>query len=264
MRRMLLATMSLMLLYPASRIAQAPVYTPPTASVAVLAGIKFATATPVNEAYRGQFERCDRENIFNGVLMRKFRKCSTDPNRARALLRFPDQTIMFESKMGLDIDGSFKACHDPGAADQCPTTFLWSNLPAPQRFVDPDKFPYIVIPIAGIGHADTEFRDKTGVKIGDIGVVVFRDKVVPVLVADGGPHNKLGEGSSALFKAVGQDRCAEMGADGHCRRYRDFSIERGVLFFIFPNSKIDGLNPENGLEKIRTEAMARWDRLKQG
>lgn len=264
MRRMVLGVMSLLLIYPAARIAQSPVYAPPPASVPVLAGIQFPSAVPVGETYRGEFERCDRENIFKAVSMRGFRRCSTDPNRVRALLKFPDQTILFESKMGLDIDGSWKACHDPGAADLCPTTFNWPGLAAPARYVDSDKFPYIVIPAAGLGRADTEFRDKTGVKLGDLGVVVYKDKVVPVFVADFGPHNKLGEGSAALFKALGEDRCARWGSDGHCRRYRDFSIERGVLFFIFPNSRIEGLNPGNALEKIRTDALARWERLKRG
>jgi hypothetical protein len=83
-----------------------------------------------------------------------------------------------------------------------------------------------------------------------------------VFVADGGPYNKLGEGSQALFKALGEDRCSQMSQDGHCEKYRDFSIPSGVLVFLFPNSKIVGLTPANALEKIRFEALARFERLK--
>jgi hypothetical protein len=77
----------------------------------------------------------------------------------------------------------------------------------------------------------------------------------------GGPHNKLGEGSAALFRELGEDRCRETDAAGHCKRYLDASIERGVLFFIFPGSKIQGLTPENALETVRREALRRFAEL---
>jgi hypothetical protein len=246
------------------RPAQTPTYMPPPASAGVLRDVDFASARPVDEAYRAEFDRCDRENIFKGVRMTHFRRCSNDPNRARALLKFPNGTVFIESKLGLDIDGSKKACSDPGLADQCSTWFEWPDLPRPARFVDSDIFPYVVIPIAGPGgHQDREFRDKTGVDRGDLGVVVFKDKIVPVFVADGGPHNKLGEGSAALFKAIGEDRCRTVGGDGHCKRYRDVSIDGKVLFFLFPGSKLAGLTPDNALENIRREALRRFAELQR-
>ncbi len=239
-----------------------PTYTPPPASASAVRDVDFAAARPLDEDYRAQFDRCDRENIFRRVAMSGFRRCTTDPNRVRALLKFPNGTILFESKMGLDIDGSKKACTDPGLADLCATWFSWPDLMGNARFVDSDKFPYVVIPIANQrGRSDPEFRDKTGVDKGDLGVVVFRDKVVPVFVADGGPHNKLGEGSAALFRELGQDRCRVMGSGGHCERYRDVSIERGVLFFLFPGSRVTGLTPANAQETVRREALRRFAEL---
>jgi hypothetical protein len=239
-----------------------PRYTPPAASASALREVDFAAARPLDEDYRAQFDRCDRENIFRGVTMTRFRRCTDDPNRVRALLKFPNGTVFFESKMGLDIDGSRKACTDPGLADLCETWFSWPGLTGNARFVDSDKFPYVVIPIAGLhDRSDPEFRDKTGVDKGDLGVVVFRDKVVPVFVADGGPHNKLGEGSAALFRELGQDRCRRAGDGGHCERYRDVSIEGGVLFFIFPGSRIPGLKPDTAPEGIRREALRRFAEL---
>jgi hypothetical protein len=265
MRKIITAAFVLVLVYTPSRMAQQTVYSPPPASASVLAGIKFSAASPVNEAYRAEFDRCDKENIFKGRTMTGFRKCSGDPNRVKALLRFPDQTIFFESKLSLDIDGSQKACTSPGLADLCATWFAWDNLPEPQRYVDSDIYPYVVIPISGSNASNNkEFRNRTGINKGDLGVVVFKDKVVPVFVADGGPYNKLGEGSQALFKALGEDRCVVMSSTGHCEKYKDFSIPSGVLVFLFPNSKIVGLKPVNALEKIRVEALARFARLKQG
>lgn len=264
MRRLTAGLILLIALYGAPRAARQATYMPPPASATVLRGVDFSAARPLDEAYRAEFTRCDRENIFEGVAMTGFRRCSNDPNRVRALLKFPDGMIFIESKLGLDIDGSKKACGDPGAADQCATWFEWPDLPKPARYVDSDRFPYVVIPIAGLrGRGGREFRDKTGLDRGDLGVVVFRDRVVPVFIADGGPHNKLGEGSAALFKAIGEDRCQRMGSDGHCERYRDVSIDGGVLFFLFPGSKIAGLTPDNASESIRREALRRFAELQR-
>ena len=64
------------------------VYNPPLQSTTVLKEIQFNTAVPVDEAYRKQFELCDKENTFNGESMKGFRKCSGDPNNVKALLKF--------------------------------------------------------------------------------------------------------------------------------------------------------------------------------
>lgn len=255
-------TMLLILCLGALAFALPPGYSPPPASVAVLTGIKFETATPVDESYRAEFDRCDRENIFNGQRMKRFRKCSSDKNRVQALLRFPNGAIFFESKLSLDIDGSWKACNSAGSTDQCPTWFKWANQPGTAAHVDADKYPYVAIPIAGLGGInDQEFRQKTGLNKGDIGVVVYKDKVVPVFIADGGPHNKLGEGSTALLKAIGEDRCL-LWRDGHCERFHDVSVAGKVLFFLFPNSKLPDFTPENALEKVNAAALRRFEELK--
>lgn len=263
MKSLIIATMMLFALYSMPHMAQTG-YTPPPASASVLRDIDFSRARQLDEAYRAEFGRCDRENIFRGVRMTGFRQCKNDPNRVRALLRFPNGTVFIQSKLGLDIDGSQKACKAPGLADQCATWFEWPGLPKPVRFVDSDKYPFVVIPVAGLrGRDDREFRNKTGVDKSDLGVVIFKDKIVPVFVADGGPHNKLGEGSAALFRALGEDRCLRVGQEGHCERYRDASIEGDVLFFLFPGSRIEGLTPDNALERIREEALRRFAELRQ-
>ena len=240
----------------------APQYSPPASSAQVLAGIKFENSTPVDESYRAEFDRCDTQDRFKTQRMTGFRKCSGDKNRVKALLKFPNGAIFFESKLSLDIDGSWKACNSAGSTDLCPTWFKWRNQSGIAANVDADKYPYVAIPIAGLGGTnDREFREKTGVDKGDLGVVVFKDKVVPVFIADGGPHNKLGEGSTALLKAIGEDRCKEW-RDGHCERIRDVSVQGGVLFFLFPNSAITDLTPENALQRVKDEALRRFGELK--
>ena len=239
-------------------LAQSTIYTPPSLSVNALKNIQFSQAVPFNEEYRKQFELCDKENTFNGETMKGFRKCSGDPNNVKALLKFPDETIFFESKLSLDIDGSWKACNDPGLVDLCPTSYSWKGLSGNNKFVDSDKFPFIVIPATS-----PEFRNKTGITMGDLGVVVYKDKVIPIFVADGGPFNKLGEGSSALFRELGEDRCTKRNTDGNCINFRNTSIVGKVLFFVFPKSKISDLSPDNAINKIKSEALSRFQKLKK-
>ena len=86
--------------------------------------------------------------------------------------------------------------------------------------------------------------------------------VVPAIVGDGGPYNKLGEASNAVFKAVGKDRCRETNADGHCTRYKDASLEANVLYFVFPGTATSSITPDNALARIKSVAEARFGDLK--
>lgn len=262
MKSFSLVVILLALLYSAPKFVMPQQYVPPPASAPLLQGINFTNASPVDEAYRAEFERCDREGIFEGTPVPKAYKCTDDPNQVKALLKFPDGTIFFESKLALDLDGSWKACNTPGHTDQCQTWYTWEHLPKPARYVDSDKYPYVVIPVADFHLNDNrEFRDKTRLDKGDVGVVIYKNKMVPVFIADGGPYNKLGEGSGALFKAIGEDRCRRW-KNGHCESYKDFSVPDKVLFFLFPGSNITGLTPANALAKIRAEALTRFGKLK--
>lgn len=264
-------------LLPTINLAQSS-YSPPSQSANALTGISFDQAILIDESYRKEFEQCDKKNIFKGQIMPSGRQCSGDPNNVKALLRFPDGTVFFESKLSLDIDGSWKACKGGGApTTQCSTSFNWSGITKePNKFVDPDNIPYIVIPVFNgvTGKVDTEFRNKTGVNMGDVGIVIFKDKVIPVFVADGGPHNKLGEGSSSLFKLLGEDRCKASRNDGrtrldkkwtsdfYCTDYRNISVPDKVLFFVFPKSKIADITPDNAINKVKNEALDRFQKLK--
>lgn len=257
-------------------------YTPPTQSVSALKDIPFNQAVPVDEAYRKEFENCDKRDTFRGFTLPNIRKCKDDPNNVKALLKFPDGTIFIESKLSLDIDGSWLACKGQGApTSQCPTSFNWSTeIQEPNKFVDPDNFAYIVNPTFNFQSSDTSgnklFEKKTGVKLGDLGIVVYKDKVVPVFIADSGPYNKLGEGSSLLHQLIGEDKCKagkrrtdgktrpdkRWTSDAYCTDYKNASVADKVLFFIFPNSKIPGLSPTNATAKINAEALKRFEKLK--
>jgi hypothetical protein len=235
--------------------ATAQTYQPPQASLALISGIGFDKATAVSEDYRAEFARCDRENIFRGVV--QTRKCRNDPNKLRALLRLADGSIYFDAKMGLDLDGSWLAWNNPGKTDLKHTWLQWCNQSTRSCQVDPDVYAYIVIPISGPKQHAREFTALTGVDKGDFALVIYRDRWVPAFVADGGPYNKLGEASAAVFAAVGADRCRAWNAAGRCTRYLNASIEQNVLYIVFPGSRRPDMTAENALALARAEACTR-------
>lgn len=255
-------------------LVHAQTYTPPAESESIVGKNFFKNAKPLDEQYRSQFDDCDKRNFFNGVDMTqfRFRNCDTpdrkgDPNKLRALLKFSNGTIFFESKMSIDIDGSWKACCEkPGKTDLCATAYNFKpdiegeaacDSYKREKFVDPDIYPYIVIPTTtpkGLPNREKqakEFRYRTKVGMGDVGIVIYKDKMIPVFVADGGPHNKMGEGSPALFKELGQTWCREFNNENRCIKYRNSSLPKEVLYLIFPNSKIPNFNSKTPFERLR-------------
>jgi hypothetical protein len=218
----------------------------------------------LDETYRSEFASCDRDNTFYGVLRKPPHGCKTDPSRLSKLERIPaahgkPEAIVYVSKLAWDRDGSSFACSTPGHTDQCATSLMLnptSSVPCPQAAghlppcvpVDADRIPYVAIPAAGPALIrPREFRDKTGVSFGDFGVVIANGKVVPVIVADGGPANKIGEGSTALLKAIS--------ADGKAR-----TISSGVTFVLFPRSK-EKLTVDTIEEKVRSRGAELYRQL---
>lgn len=265
MKKMLFARL-LILIFICNFVSYSQSYSPPEKSKSVVDAISFNSAAELNENYRKQFDDCDKRNFFNGADMRlfKYRNCNDDKNNLEALLKFKNGTIFFESKMSLDVDGSWKSCCEtPGETDLCSTAYNFKPYETISCdsyktgvFVDPDIYPYIVIPTSapkGLPNRTEqsgEFRKRTEVEMGDIGIVIYKDKKVSVFVADGGPHNKIGEGSSALFRELGETWCRKFNKDKRCIKYRNWSIGEEVLFFIFPNSKIDGFNGKSSDERL--------------
>lgn len=213
-------------------------YVPPAASATVVAGVQWSRTQPVGARFTKRFRECDTSNTCDGQVLRF--GCSQDQNRNTALLQFPDGTIFFDGKMGLDADGS-PLSRQGGGTNQPQTSFRY-NLPR-RPSVDADKVPYIVLPLGG-------FASELGLQLGDIAAVVFQDKVVYALVADQGPKCKLGEGSIQLHEELGHQVCRARNDAGECTRLRNVGIGSGVLYFVFPNSKIGDLTPENARQRI--------------
>jgi len=174
------------------------------------------------------------------VLRKPSHGCKSDPSRLTRLEHIPaanggPEAILNVTKFAWDRDGSPFACATPGHTDQCPTSYMLNptaSVPCPGAArirppcvpIDADRLPYVAIPAAGPAPIrPREFRNKTGIGWGDLGVAIANGKTVPVIVADGGPANKIGEGSTALLQALS--------ADGKPR-----TIATGVTVLLFPRS----------------------------
>ena len=91
---------------------------------------------------------------------------------------------------------------EQGANDPCPGAFVSTtalgdpSLPDgnPRRYVDAATVPYVSVPPELL---------HLGVKKGDLALVTYRGASSPAIVADVGPHGKIGEGSIALASALG-------------------------------------------------------------
>jgi hypothetical protein len=273
----------------AAGAARAQSYAPPAASASLLRGVDFARAVPVDEGYRGQFVRCDGLapdqagiDTFRGYSLASPYRCSTDPSRVKALLRLADGGIYWDSKMALDVDGSWAAWSGQvwrnaqgqviSTTDLCGTWHKWRPVPDgkdcrnPDAQVDPDRFPYVVIPTAGLERITRtahrtiggEFRRVTGLDRLDMGVVIYRDRWTPVFIADGGPFMRLGEASPRVFEALGQSRCRKwnaaktrcVGNGGQQYPYINSGIGADVIFILYPDSAAAGLTPANAIATI--------------
>lgn len=227
----------------------------------------------VSEDYRWQFSRCDDENRFRNYKLpttigkRTYYGCISDKNSVSALRRsapskeLPHGAIVFASKLSVDLDGSWYACNTPGKTDLCPTALMLRDADGKQVPVSSDHIPYVVIPIAGpTRELAREFRELTGVDPGDFGLVITPTEVIPVLVADGGPFPKLGEGSIALHRKLGRELCAGKDEQGRCLTVkRPLSSHPGPLITVlFPKSRRQDLNSGNAATLLQQEGERLW------
>ncbi|WP_144575935.1 glycoside hydrolase family 75 protein [Agrobacterium sp. DE0009] len=263
---------------------QANAAEPPTQSAGLLNAIDFSLGVPLDENYRLAFQKCDgttaerrQKDHFLGFDLKlpnvpdakQYYLCSRDPSNVRALLRLGDGAVYWRSKMALDVDGSWAAWNGlPGATDLKETAYKWPGSGDPSARsaqINPDRIPYIVIPTAGLskitGSRSSEmgrmFADKTGLSLGDMGVVVYKDQWTPVLIGDGGPFMRLGEGSSRVFEAIGESRCKKWSNDGqtcvgsgNVYPYKNHGLGGDVIFIAYPGSRSADINPQNAISKL--------------
>jgi hypothetical protein len=213
--------------------------------------VPFSTAVNVAAANKAAFDAFDKTPAGK-----------SDPSLCKALLKFPENTVFWSSKMAIDADGPAAGPGrrkgselDPGSGqDDTSLHFAGSGKGLPS-----ETMPYIVLP-------GGTFRANTGLALGDVAVVIFKDKITAAICADMGPTKKIGEGSIRVHEAFhppAPDPCSLRQPDGSCRRILNASIEENVLYFVFPGSAFGAeLNAGNLEAKVKERAFALYNRLR--
>ena len=227
-----------------------PQFKPPKASAPQCEGVPFDRASNVANENKRLFDDFDQTPAGK-----------RDSNNCKALLRFENGAIFWSSKMAIDADGpaagpgrlsGSKLDLDSGQDDTSLHFADGSGLPS-------ETIPYLVLP-------GGTFRKNTGVALGDVATVIYKDKVTAAICGDMGPTKKIGEGSIRLHEAIhppAPDPCSLRQPDGSCKRILNASIEEDVLFFVFPDSALEGdLTAANLEGKIKERALFLFNQLR--
>jgi hypothetical protein len=143
-----------------------------------------------------------------------------------------------------------------------------SILNRPKPGLDCDVIPcdrYVVLPEDAMDNKKAFHPD---LALGDVAVVIYKDKITTAICGDMGPVVKIGEASIAThmgLKGAAPDPCRRDTPDGPCRIIHDSSIEQDVLFFVFPGSHSSlgtGLTLENINDRVEALATALFNKLR--
>jgi hypothetical protein len=237
-------------------------FQPPPASKRQLDGVPFDRAVDFAPAARQKFATKDAQ------------RGNKDPSKCKALLKFPDSAagpgaVFWSSKMAIDTDGPSAGpgrpdgkALDPSNSGQNDTNLQFAGgkggLPS-------ELVPYIVLPQLKLRSKQTF---DPAVAIGDMAIVIFKDKTAAAVCGDLGPPNKIGEASIRVHEALQQpgcpDPCPKRDANGFCQKALNASVEQDVLYFVFPNSAFaqDELNLETINTKVKERAFGLYNKLR--
>lgn len=131
--------------------------------------------------------------------------------------------VFFKSGMNVDCDGLETAtCNASRDPDFQPQTSGTDSMGNP---LDAAKVPYVVLPIRS---SRWDWR-ASGVAIGSVVLVAYKDKVEYGVFADEGPPSIIGEASVAMAKSLGVDPDPRSGGVEDGVTYVVFTGEAGVV-----------------------------------
>jgi subtilisin family serine protease len=224
-------------------------YAPPPASRGQLDGVPFDQAIRVGEKFSDRFHDWDQTP-----------KGRIDPSRCIGLYRLPGGVLFWESKMAIDADGSPTPSVLASSSGSSPhTSLMFSHTASGTNAINAEVVPYFVLPTG-------DFVDEFGIELGTLGIVIFEDRITGAIFADQGPRDKIGEASIRVHELV-RGAAAPWKGNPADKILRDVSVEKGVLFCVFPNARFDinAFGPDRQREMasaINTAAIVEFNRLK--
>jgi hypothetical protein len=228
-------------------------FVPPPSSLALLRGVDFSRATACATDAKAIYDAFDASEAGRN-----------DPNRCKVLLAFPDGgPVFWSAKMAVDADGPPAGPGLPDgkgldpASGRPDTSFTFADgggLPSA-------TIPYVVLPQS---RARSNRPFHPGLRIGDLAVVIYGNKIAPAICGDLGPYRLIGESSIRVHETLRQrgvpDPCKARDAHGNCLKILNESVAEDVLYFVFPNSALGpSLTPRNAEREIGKAARARFE-----
>jgi hypothetical protein len=236
-------------------------FNPPNASKKLLEGIPFDRANNTTPKAKARYDAFD-----------KTAKGKKDPNNCKVLLQFPDGTVFWSAKLAVDADGAPSGPGRPNGKQLDPsngdgddrTTLHFTD----GSFLSSEAHQYVVLPQGWTSNGKNNGKPfHPDLAVGDVAIVIYKDKITAAICGDLGPNRQIGEASIRVhedFSPPGPDPCKERHPkDKYCLRILDASIEEDVLVFVFPGSSLaEGLTPATIESKVKERSFGRFNQLR--
>lgn len=215
-------------------------YLPPQKSAQLLKKVRFDRATPIGAKFMQRFARWDA--TAHGKV---------DPSLCEALLEIPGATmkpaVYWHSKMAVDADGASEAVRKQSSGSSPLTSLKFAdhtplNAEIVPYFVAPfhDKRPdgAKLYPDGPWEDSGDSFVADMKLQLGNLGVVIFKDKIAGAIFADEGPAMKIGEASIRVHERIRKPPLPWIG-DPANKKLKDASEDRDVLTLVFRDTLFD-------------------------
>ncbi len=156
----------------------------------------------------------------------------------KIIFRLPGGELYIDADMDIDADGSPRAREIDPCCGQLETSLRYPG----GKSVNAEDIPYFVLPGG--------FFQSRGIQLGDIAAVIYNNRIEYAVLADVGPTNKIGEGSIALSRSLGNEPLR----NGIVR----IGIDDDVIYIVFPGS---GDGTPQTISSIRTKGKALFTTL---
>lgn len=219
-----------------------------------------ASISPGNKTWKELYDDCDANDRFAGQPLPmhggRSLRCSTDRNRLASMSRYADGTLVFTAKMSVDADGS-PVIGGSGWPNDV-QTWLTFDTGSEQQFVNAEEVPFIVVPLA-VANTGISLQRDSGIKKGDLAVVLKDQRCSFGVVGDAGPWFRIGEGSLKAHADLGNPQCQTVG-EHPCKKLRGGSglgIESGVTYLVFPGTRPKPLLSQTAVKVVEPLAAAK-------
>jgi len=142
-----------------------------------------------------------------------------------SIRKHPSGALLIQSALQVDADGSADSLTVDPEHGQVQTSLRYPGRKGQDKYVNTHDIPFFVLPLG--------WYQQHGVKLGDVGALLYKGKLAYAIFADVGPDEKLGEGSLALHEALGNNPWVKL-KSGVVKPWG--GIESGVTLVVFPGS----------------------------